>query len=356
MPGVTRLSYTPGSCGRDSGDTGQPTVTVAIAVRDGAAYLEECLTALDQSTLKPTQCIVVDDASADRCEEVARRHGATYFRTERNVGSYVARNMAAQQARGEILFFIDADVRVPADTVARVVGAFSRDPGLDALIGSYDASPGAPDLLSQYRNLLHHWVHQHGQREAVTFWTGCGAIRRTVFVASGGFMPEYRHVGDIALGYVLKRAGRRIELDKDLLVKHMKCWSFLQIVRTDILCRAATWTELILRFRSVPNDLGVRMGQRISVALLFLSVLPLAGILWYPDYRWTIALTALLCIYAAMNHSFFAFLLRLRGPWFALRCVPLYLVYHFCCGVGVAVGAWRYLRGQAGGRRAAAQS
>ena len=333
-----------------------PTVSVVIAVRNGALYLEACLTALDQSTLQPAECIVVDDASADACDETARRHGATSVRMESNVGSFVARSVAAQQAHGEILLFLDADVCVRADTVARVVEAFSRDPGLDAVIGSYDASPGAPDLLSQYRNLLHHWVHQNARSEAATFWTGCGAIRRSVFEACGGFMLEYRYAGDIALGYVLKRAGRKIVLDKDLLVKHMKYWSFPQIVRTDIFCRAATWTELILRFRQMPNDLNVRVGQRISVAALFLSVLLLAGIVWHPSFWWAAPLGALLCGYIILNRAFFVFLIRRRGAWFALLCVPLYLVYHLCCGAGLAVGVWRYSRGKASERSAAAQS
>lgn len=299
---------------------------------------------------------MVDDASADPCDEIARRHGATSVRMERSAGSFVARNVAAHHAQGEILLFLDADVCVRADTVARVVEAFSRDPGLDAVIGSYDASPGAPDLLSQYRNLLHHWVHQNGRSEAATFWTGCGAIRRSVFEACGGFMPEYRYIGDIALGYVLKRAGRKIVLDKDLLVKHMKRWSFLEIVRTDIFRRGATWTELILRFRKMPNDLNVRVGQRISVAALFLGVPLLAGIVWDPGFRWAVPLGALLCGYIVLNRAFFTFLRRHRGLRFALLSVPLYLVYHLCCGAGLAVGVWRYLWGKAGERRAAAQS
>ena len=40
---------------------------------------------------------------------------------------------------------------------------FQEDPALDALIGSYDASPASQDFLSQYKNLMHCFVHQHGQ-------------------------------------------------------------------------------------------------------------------------------------------------------------------------------------------------
>ena len=79
----------------------------------------------------------------------------------------------------EILLFVDADVEVPADLAARVAELFSGPRPPAALFGSYDDAPGDPGLLSQYRNLLHHFVHQTGREEASTFWAGCGAIRRT---------------------------------------------------------------------------------------------------------------------------------------------------------------------------------
>ena len=78
-------------------------------------------------------------------------------------------------------------------------------------------APRLQGVVSQYRNLLHHFVHQHGNSEASTFWAGCGAIRRSVFEEMGGF-DEQRFptpsIEDIELGYRLRQAGHRILLDK----------------------------------------------------------------------------------------------------------------------------------------------
>ncbi len=52
----------------------------------------------------------------------------------------------------------------------------SEEPDLAAVFGSYDDEPAAPNFLSQYKNLFHHFVHQQGSAEASTFWSGCGAI------------------------------------------------------------------------------------------------------------------------------------------------------------------------------------
>jgi hypothetical protein len=59
--------------------------------------------------------------------------------------------------------------------------AFQNDHDLAAVIGSYDDEPFEPNFLSQYKNLLHHYVHQTANRDASTFWGACGAIRRESF-------------------------------------------------------------------------------------------------------------------------------------------------------------------------------
>ena len=82
-------------------------------------------------------------------------------------------------------------------------------------------------MVSQYRNLLHHFVHQEGNPEASTFWAGCGAVRRAAFDAVAGYdEARFRRpsIEDIELGYRLRRAGYRIRLDRDLQCTHLKRW------------------------------------------------------------------------------------------------------------------------------------
>ncbi len=42
------------------------------------------------------------------------------------------------------------------------------DPAIDAVIGSYDDDPSSRDFLSQYKNLMHCFVHQNACSEAST--------------------------------------------------------------------------------------------------------------------------------------------------------------------------------------------
>ena len=249
-------------------------ISVIVPVYNGGSDFVRCLADLKNSSLFPHQVLIVDDGSADGSSHLARAAGYTVLSTPKpRSGPAIARNIGAQAATGDILFFLDADVCVHVDSVARVHAAFSQDPTLDALIGSYDDKPADPDFLSQYKNLMHAYVHQSAHQQASTFWSGCGAVRRDVFLAHSGFDESYKRpaIEDIELGFRMSAANRKMELDKDLRVKHLKRWTFWKLLRTDVMDRGIPWTELILRDRSMPNDLNLQISQRVSVALAFLS-------------------------------------------------------------------------------------
>jgi glycosyltransferase involved in cell wall biosynthesis len=263
---------------------GLPTITVVVPAYNAGRTLELCLKSLAAADLQPLECIVVDDGSTDNTTAVAQRYGARVLSTGGRKGPAKARNQGAKAAQGEIVFFIDADICLHRNTLSRLAGGFAADPGVDAIIGSYDDSPEQQDVLSMYRNLMHRYVHQHGRAEANTFWSGCGAIRRSVFLEHGGFDESYQRpaIEDIELGYRLTAAGHRIALDRGLEVKHLKRWTFVNLVKTDIFDRGMPWTELILRDGNMPNDLNIQLSQRVSVALAFLLFgFALAGALYY---------------------------------------------------------------------------
>jgi len=290
------------------------------------------------STYRDFECLVADDGSWDESAEIAAEKGAQVISIAGPTGPANARNTAAASARGEILFFTDADVQIQPDTLEQVAKAFAEDPQLDALIGSYDDDPAASNFVSQYKNLMHCFVHQQGKRRASTFWTGCGAIRRPVFLAAGGFDKRYKRpsVEDIELGARLTRAGRKIELDPSLTVKHLKRWTLSGLLESDVRDRAIPWTLLMLRERDIPNDLNVQWSQRASVALVYLA---LSMVLVY----WP-ASVGLAAIALAINHRFYRFLAQRRGALFALRAAPLHLLYFIyggaaflaACGIALA--------------------
>ncbi len=264
--------------------SGQPSISIIIPAYNAETHLVQSLAHLRASTQQPFEVIVVDDASTDRTAQVARNFGARVISTPRSQGPAAARNLGAQLASGDLVYFLDADVCVYPSTLERVSRSFAEDPALDALIGSYDDDPSSQDFLSQYRNLMHCFVHQTGRRDASTFWSGCGAVRRDVFLQYSGFDERYHRpaIEDIELGYRMAAEGRKMILDPDLQVKHLKRWTFWGLVKTDVLDRGIPWTELILRDQHMPNDLNLQLSQRVSVGLVYLllGLAAICAILW----------------------------------------------------------------------------
>jgi glycosyltransferase involved in cell wall biosynthesis len=260
-----------------------PTVSVIVPVHNGGDDLRLCLEAIGRSAWPPLECIVVDDASTDgQTVATAERCGARVLRQPRQRGPAAARNAGAAEARGDILFFTDADVVLQEQAIARAAQALAGDPGIAAVFGSYDERPGDPGLLSRYRNLYHHWNHQMGNVEASTFWSGCGAIRRAVFTAAGGFSEAFARpsIEDIELGYRLRAMGQRIRLLKEMQCTHLKRWTLGNMVRTDILLRGAPWVGLLRRFPDAPADLNLGWRAKLATACTGLLGLSVLALLW----------------------------------------------------------------------------
>jgi len=324
-------------------------ISVIVPVRNDPGHLRSCLESLAASRGADHEVIVVDDASTDDTAAVAAGLGARVLRLERRSGPAAARNRGAEAGRGEHLLFVDADVSVHPETVSQVATAFAADPGIDALFGSYDRRPGEANFLSQYKNLFHHFVHQQGSAEASTFWSGCGAIKRSVFLEMGGFDTSYARpcIEDIELGARLRRAGRRIVLRKEIQAKHLKRWTLPGIVRSDVWDRGVPWTELILRDRALPDDLNLKLAQRVSAALAYLLAAAVVAAIFRPFGLglavWLLAAAALLSGIVAINRRFYAFFARERGFLFAARVVPLHVFYYLYSGVALAIGVARHV-------------
>ena len=320
----------------------RPAISVVIPVRNDPRNLELCLQALDASEYPDYEIIVVDDASDDSTPEVAQRHDVQLLRSESRAGPAAARNRGARVARHPFLFFVDADVCVRPETLGLVAAKFIDDPNVDAFCGSYDARPGAPGFHSQSRNLMHHWVHQAGKEDASTFWSGCGAIRSSVFLDLGGFDTSYdsASVEDIELGGRLRGAGYRVELVKSLQVKHMKRWTLGLMIRTDVRNRGIPWTRLILRQGSIPDDLNLRHGQRLSALLSAGLPMTLAAALLDPVRIQVWLVLALVCLLGIVmiNRRFYSFLARVKNPLFVARAIPFHVLYYLYSGLAFAIG------------------
>jgi glycosyltransferase involved in cell wall biosynthesis len=318
-------------------------VTVVVPVAGAAEAWARSAKSLSRVVPSPGEIIVVIDGANEALAATAAEIPATVVVLEQRSGPAAARNLGARAATCDILLFIDADVEVPVDLAARVARLFTDQPDLSAVMGSYDDAPGDVGFVSQYRNLLHHFVHQTARDEATTFWAGCGAVRREAFHDVGGFDARWAEpsIEDIELGARLVRAGHRIRLAKDLQVKHLKRWTLTDMLATDLWRRAVPWTQLMLGEGQIVNDLNVKTRDRFSVAVALAALGALLSAWRSPILAGTALLAVLLLV--VLNAQLFRFFLKQRGAIFAARAVPLYWLYLLICGLGFALGVVRHL-------------
>jgi len=373
----------------------KPSVSVVIPVFNGGAGLEKCLAAVYASSYPVLECILVDDASTDgMVNPAAERYGARVVRLDNQLGPAKARNRGVTEARGDIIFFTDADVVLHPDALELAVQALQSDPELGAVFGSYDDQPGHESFISQYRNLLHHWTHQTSNTEASTFWTGCGAIHRRIFMDLDGFSQDYQRpsIEDIELGMRLRQAGYRIRLLKNMLGKHLKQWTFWNMLYTDIFHRGVPWTLLVLRSGQMTSDLNLNRKSRFATIIAGLFVLSLLIVLltghamallptvalllalgscsrlldptgkrsekillviamtilvallcyWLVLDPWALVPLSLILAIVATQFSFFSYVARKRNMAFAASMVPMQLVFFLCCAAAVPFALFRH--------------
>ena len=312
-------------------------ISVIVPVRDGARHLEASLPALAAALPPSSELLVCDDGSSDASAAVAERHGARVLRRAPPAGPAVARNHGAAEARGDVLVFLDADVRVHPDTLARLLAAFD-DPAVAAAFGSYDDQPASRNWVSLYKNLAHHFVHNRSRPEASTFWAGCGAIRHDVFDAQGGFDTAYRRpsIEDVELGYRLRERGLPVRLVPEATVTHLKAWTLGGFLESDLRDRAIPWARLVRAGRGLPRDLNFTWADRAASLCVGTAGALLLASLRAPALLAPAAGLLLLALLA--DAPFLIFARRRVSPAFAAAAAGLHLLHRAAGVLGLILG------------------
>jgi glycosyltransferase involved in cell wall biosynthesis len=330
----------------DGGAVRMDTVAISVIVPayNCPVMLRACLDGLLASDLprKRWELIVVDDSSTDNTPDIARLVADRVLTTSHGPnGPGDARNLGAVAASAPVLLFVDADVVLSAGTLSGVLQVLDSHPTAAAVFGSYDDRPAHASFLSQYRNLLHHYVHSLSAGEISTFWAGCGAVRRSAFLDVGGFDTRRYprpQIEDIELGYRLSDRGYRILLVPELQGRHLKHWTLWNMVRTDLRDRAVPWMRLLLERRDVVTHgpLNLQVKEKVLTVFAGMAVLCIAMAVMTWNGAWLLG--AMACVLAVVmgNTELLRWFRLHRGLGFALGVVPFRVLFYLISGAGAA--------------------
>ena len=313
-------------------------ISVIIPVYNGARTLPSVLSAIARSRPAPDEVLVVDDGSTDRSGALAAQAGCRVIRLYPNVGAAAAKNRGAAEARGDTLFFTDADILVPADLFARLRHRFEES-RCDAVVGLLD--PAIPDhsFASQFKNLWMYFTYADfaGRDRIGLFYTSVAAIRRDRFLKLGGFDEHYRGAStaeDTEFGQRAWASGAGIRLDPDVRVVHLKGYTLLGVLREDF-NRAAALTCMRLRKWRQPFFTSVPLFYQLAVPLVYLAGASVVLTVLLQNLTWLVLAFFASAAFYLLNSRFITFLGRLRGSKFAVKGSLFLPVDAFVVGLGM---------------------
>ncbi|WP_135553900.1 glycosyltransferase [Paenibacillus cymbidii] len=113
-------------------------LSVIIPARNEQVNLPHLLGSLREMTFTPHEIIVVDDFSDDRTYEIAASFGVTVIRNTELPPGWTGKNWAVwngyRQATGDLIAFLDADIRLAPDALAALIATRDRCGGVISVV------------------------------------------------------------------------------------------------------------------------------------------------------------------------------------------------------------------------------
>lgn len=181
-----------------------PFVSVIIPHYNDPKRLALCLEALAKQSypVERFEVIVVDNASTEDISDVIQKHPTVRFASEKQKGSYAARNLGLKIAKGDVLAFTDSDCIPAVDWLEKGVECLASDPQIGLVAGAiqiFFENPTRPTPAELYEALVA--FPQQDNVELRRFGATANVLtRRNVFEKVGPFRNDVQSGGDFEWG------------------------------------------------------------------------------------------------------------------------------------------------------------
>ncbi len=178
-----------------------PLISVLVVTWNRKADVLATVESIRRQPYSPIETIVVDNGSTDGTVEALRTcPEVRLVALDRNLGAAGGRNLGIEAARGDIIFLLDSDASLEADTLAAVERRFAAEPAL-GIIGCR--------IINAVTGELDGWIYPEEDKDSAdrefasySFCSAGAAIRRVVFERAGLFWADlfiYREEDDFSL-------------------------------------------------------------------------------------------------------------------------------------------------------------
>ncbi len=177
-----------------------PPASIVIPTRARLDYLEVALSSIAPAAAQArAEVLVIDDAGASPAvRELAARFGASYEPHATPLGLNAARNTGVERSHGELVVFVDDDVRVSPRWLDALLLAARENPDVDVFTGPITPRLEGPAPRGCGRESPPITTLELGEHDtdAVYAWGANMAIRRDALERIGPFDVSLEHGGD----------------------------------------------------------------------------------------------------------------------------------------------------------------
>ena len=173
----------------------------------------DCLVSLSAQTISDFEIVLVDDRSSDLTRELVEKYAdprIRYFRNDRRLGYGGTRNLSLKEARGQYVFFTDADCIAEKTWLEQGLQAYAAT-GCIGVVGK--TLPRGESTQRSERKV----VNLDGR-----FMTCNMSFKREVLEKLGGFDPAFdTGQEDVEFGLRAKQNGKIVFLESMLIYHHI---------------------------------------------------------------------------------------------------------------------------------------
>lgn len=311
-------------------------ISIVIPVYNEEENISVLIESILTQQFKDYKIIVVDDCSVDNTVEVIKRYKEVkLIQLKNNSGPAKARNVGVENAKGDIILFLDSDVVIHKDVLEKVNKFFKENKAAISLIGVYSKNPVNKGFIPKFKALLDYYIFVVPNKEIVTsFEPRCGAVKKCVFEEIGGFDVRYkwlREVEDFEFGYRLLKKGP-IYIDTSIQVDHN--FPYFKALSRNFLKRGYQWVNLFL-LRKKFDNVGTTSRAAFSRSSSFLSLILLLSSVFYFNLIYFAFLFFVIGILG--NIKFYKLILKDTNVLFLFKSITVDYILSVLLGVSAVV-------------------
>jgi GT2 family glycosyltransferase len=232
-------------------------VCAAICCYNARNYIKNAVESLLIQTHSPDEIIIVDDGSTDGSMDLLKDYPVKIIKHDFNKGLSLARNTALNNAKSDILLYIDSDTVAEINLIDNVLKCYDKE----------DVSAaGGQGIEVNINNIFDKWRKFNAQQtlgdkkidDAMMLPGLCCSFRISTLKKIGSFDEFFkRNAEDHDICIRLKKTGGRLVYSPDIIVKHYRRDNFKSLL--SMIYRYDLWTIIAKKRNGIDSDKSSRI-------------------------------------------------------------------------------------------------